>query len=62
MAFKTTSEMYKEVYKHLRKSGYSEKESYDWILKHLPSCNRNSTVGNCMRELVRESSKERRVY
>ena len=62
MRQRKSSELYKETYKNLRKVGYTEKESYRWILKTLPKCNKNATVGKCLRELVRESSKEVRVY
>jgi len=62
MVKRKSSELYKETYKNLRKAGYSEKEAYNWVLKTLPKCNKNTTVGKCLREMVRESSKEVRMY
>ena len=62
MAQKKSSELYKETYKNLRRAGYSDKEAYNWILKTLPKCNKNTTVNICLRELVRKSSKEVKIY
>ena len=54
---KINKKLYKDIYKALRKNGYSDKEAASWILRSMKLAKDRQDF----KELLREAEKEREI-